>query len=96
MIVPCLISTGQISSKGCVRENTTGKFVLLCNCNLLPSNDVYLQISITILFMHILNCHNRSFLKIKIYLISDIGTCVFSNKIPYLVDQTADTYNIMV
>ena len=65
MIVPYLISTGQISSKGCVRENTTGKFVLLCNCNLLPSNDVYLEISITILFMHVLYCCYTSFLKIK-------------------------------
>lgn len=45
MTVPCLISTGQISSKGCIRENATGKLMSLCDCNLFPSSDVYLFVS---------------------------------------------------
>jgi hypothetical protein len=42
MNLPCLINTGQISSNGCVNEKAMGK-LSFCPCNLLLSNDVYLQ-----------------------------------------------------
>jgi len=43
MNLPCLINTGQISSNGCVNEKAMGK-LSFCPCNLLLSNDVYLQV----------------------------------------------------
>lgn len=66
-MIPCLISTGQISSKGCVRENTIGKFISFFNCNLFPSNDVYLKLIkihiILLIFIFQFQCIN--FLKNK-------------------------------
>lgn len=43
IILPCLISNGHISSKGCISENATGKLASICNGYLHVSDEVYLK-----------------------------------------------------